>query len=320
MTDKNHIHHVQYPVGQGGLHLGIIGNVAYIYDCGGCGKNVDWDNIFDDIVVQLSQNHCTGIHIFISHWHYDHMNKLDDLCYCLKKNSICHYLHTSPINNFQKIAYLCEFNGSNEEYNKYYDDIVETNMDTSLDNIPEFLHVYQRHPSKKILEKLDFQLSQECQKLYHHSNLQRLLNDMRNINIQQQIKPRYNIVKHINRYTNHRYMLCLYCYTPLNESSNWLHTGDATMASKYYRQKMSKYYSSVGLSLKNANIIQIPHHASRYNHNKNFIDIFDSKYIRLLYYTIEGGRVKSPVVSDIVHSGIPFSRIRPVSASPSTKI
>lgn len=316
----NRVKHIQYPVGQGGLHLGIVGDIAYIYDCGGFGRNVDWDNIFDDIVVQLSQNHCTGIHIFISHWHYDHMNKLDALCDCLKQTKICHYVHTVPINNFQKIAYLCEFNGSNEEYNKYYDDIVKTNMDTSLDNIPEFLHVYQQHPSKKILEKLDFQLSQECQKLYHHSNLQRLLNDMHNINIQQQVKSVYKIIKHINRYTNHKYMLCLYCYTPWNECSNWLHTGDATMASDNYRQKMSKYYSSIGLSLKNANIIQIPHHASRYNHNNKFLDIFHKIHICLLFYTIDGGRVKTQVITDIISSGISASIIQKVSALPSTKV
>ena len=43
--------HIQYPVGQGGLHLGIIGEYAYIYDCGGCGgiSKSQWKNIFADI-------------------------------------------------------------------------------------------------------------------------------------------------------------------------------------------------------------------------------------------------------------------------------
>ena len=44
--------HIQYPVGQGGLHLGIIGEYAYIYDCGGCGgiSKSQWKNIFAESV------------------------------------------------------------------------------------------------------------------------------------------------------------------------------------------------------------------------------------------------------------------------------
>lgn len=47
------IQHIQYPVGQGGLHLGIIGDYAYIYDCGGYGDNVDWNGIFQHILEEL---------------------------------------------------------------------------------------------------------------------------------------------------------------------------------------------------------------------------------------------------------------------------
>ena len=313
--------HIQYPVGQGGLHLGIVGNVAYVYDCGGYGQNVDWNSIFSDIVQHLLKHKCHYFHIFISHWHYDHCNKLDDLRKYFNEKRIDYYTYVPPINTpFQKIAYLCEFNGSDEEYNNYYNNIMKVDNKDTIKDIPNFLHMHIKQPKTKTLDRLGFQLSQECNSLFHYGDLNLLLKNMRNLSVQKQVKPRYNIIKHINRYTNHRYMLCLYCYTPLNEKSNWLHTGDATMASKAYRQEMNKHYSSVGLSLKDANIIQIPHHASRYNHDKNFIDIFDSKYIDFLYYTIEGGRVKTPVVTDIISSGISSSRIRQVSASPSTKI
>ena len=73
------VKHIQYPVGQGGLHLGIIKNYAYIYDCGGYRKCVDWDNIFDDVVKKLKIANCQNLDIFISHWHQDHCNKLEKL-------------------------------------------------------------------------------------------------------------------------------------------------------------------------------------------------------------------------------------------------
>lgn len=48
--------HIQYPVGQGGLHLGIVGDAAYIYDCGYYrGSKVDWNEVKQDVIAQIQK-------------------------------------------------------------------------------------------------------------------------------------------------------------------------------------------------------------------------------------------------------------------------
>lgn len=76
MTNQNHILHIQYPVGQGGLHLGIIGDVAYIYDCGSVKKSRLIKEI-KDIRTRLKDTDISVIYVFISHLHSDHCNGIE---------------------------------------------------------------------------------------------------------------------------------------------------------------------------------------------------------------------------------------------------
>ena len=101
--------HIQYPVGQGGFHLCIIGNYAYVYDCGSYGKNVDWNNIFDDAKKQLAE--CEKIDIFISHFHTDHYNKLADFIkYILKEiKTINVKIYTPQISPKEKVFLIVDY-------------------------------------------------------------------------------------------------------------------------------------------------------------------------------------------------------------------
>lgn len=328
MTNQNHVLHIQYPVGQGGLHLGIIGDVAYIYDCGGYGKNVDWSNFFDEICNQIKSHNAQEIHVFISHWHHDHCNHLEELYDYLKKHG---FKDSAPqdtqnkLTPFEQISYLCEFNSTPEEYKEYYNIITgekltqhavftNTNIKTNtIDiNIEKYgLYQFQHHVSQKRSDKMSSSLIDKCKELCNFS-IKVLINKMQSYQFRNIVKQYYKIVKHENRYTNHNQMLCLYCDGKNDSNENWLHTGDAPMASVRYRKDMQKHYQSKGISLKYANIIQIPHHASRYNHNSNFFDIFDKTNIRKLYYTIGDGNVK-PKIGDL--GKMPIKAVSEVSTT-----
>ena len=82
------IYHIQYPVGQGGLHLGIIDDYAYIYDCGGYGNKVNWSEIFNDISDKLTSLNITDLNIYISHLHKDYYNQVINLVKFIQ-NSVC---------------------------------------------------------------------------------------------------------------------------------------------------------------------------------------------------------------------------------------
>ena len=114
--------HIQYPVGQGGLHLGIIGDYAYIYDCGGYGDNVDWDRIFQHIQAKLRG--CQKLDIFISHLHDDHCNQLKNLCSYLTKNAYPHgiTIYMPPLTDILKIILLCEYYSNKEDTNTNTDE------------------------------------------------------------------------------------------------------------------------------------------------------------------------------------------------------
>lgn len=79
------IKHFQFPVGQGGLHLGILGDIAYIYDCGSL--NSQKSVVFlDKTIKTLDFYKIKRLFIFISHLHEDHVNMLQDLLMRISKN------------------------------------------------------------------------------------------------------------------------------------------------------------------------------------------------------------------------------------------
>lgn len=123
------IHHIQYPVGQGGLHLGIIGDYAYIYDCGGYVKGNAWEKISEDILKELRGYQ--KLDIFISHLHKDHCYKLKSLCSSLTKNAYPHdiTIYMPSLTNILKIILLCEYYSNKEDTNTNTD----TNTDTDTD-------------------------------------------------------------------------------------------------------------------------------------------------------------------------------------------
>lgn len=318
--------HIQYPVGQGGLHLGIIGTVAYIYDCGGKGKNVDWQGIFDDVYKRIKQARVYVVHIYISHWHQDHCNQLNNFSNYLNAHGFFDKTTPRKKNIFEQISYLCEYDGDNDDYKHYYDVITGKNFQQHMVfidkehsneilyaewNNPEFLRTFALSYSEKTFTRIEQQLMGFCSKLCDGSTTD-LLRQMQHIVVHDIVKTHYFYIKHINRYTNHKNMLCLYCNTGCHSNQNCLHTGDATMRNKAYINQMKLFY---GNKLKDVNFVQIPHHASRYNHHKDFIHIFHSRNLRALYYTIGGGTAK-PHTIDI---GLPASQIKIVSDNPTSK-
>ena len=134
-----HIHNTQYPVGQGGLHLGeiYVNNYdlffntsnelyAYIYDCGAISNLDNLKKQIDDLIENLilGKNNIVELnvklrklYIFISHLHQDHVNGLPYLRDKLIENNILlpkdkieiYFPFTSDI---EKNIILCSF-----EYN-----------------------------------------------------------------------------------------------------------------------------------------------------------------------------------------------------------
>ncbi|GBU24180.1 hypothetical protein R83H12_00808 [Fibrobacteria bacterium R8-3-H12] len=117
---------IQYPVGQGGLHFGIIGKSAYIYDCG-CigGKNV-YEKYIDEIADLLE--HVSEFYIFISHLHLDHCNGLN---YLLKKikSKLKPKIYIPAITDAEKIYLLLTSTIEEEaEYPSYYNLVVNNTL------------------------------------------------------------------------------------------------------------------------------------------------------------------------------------------------
>jgi len=113
---------IQFPVGQGGLHLGVINDFAYIYDCGALDKNnAEWDNHFSEIRTILKAHDVKEIHIYISHMHYDHCNKLFSLTSKLENIGICSIkIYIPKITTPEKILLLLNSNISIEQDYEFY--------------------------------------------------------------------------------------------------------------------------------------------------------------------------------------------------------
>jgi len=81
---------IQFPIGEGGLHLGLIGKTAYIYDCGCCCSYIKKSQLyilyFNEIKELLENKEIKDLKIYISHMHEDHCNLLSEFLNVIKSN------------------------------------------------------------------------------------------------------------------------------------------------------------------------------------------------------------------------------------------
>ena len=105
----NRIQHIQYPVGQGGLHLGIVGDVAYIYDCGSVYESRSILYV-QQVVNALDNNDIKQLYIFISHLHSDHVCALPDLLHLLQKQNIITKIYLPYITPLEKLYLIASLN------------------------------------------------------------------------------------------------------------------------------------------------------------------------------------------------------------------
>ncbi len=338
--------HTQYPVGQGGLHLGIIGDVAYIYDCGYYrGSKVDWNEVKQDVIAQIQK--CSTLHIFISHFHTDHYNKLIDLLESIPQDKtnplriITHYPKTTSV---EKVVLLASYvsTENTDYYNEYYN-LVVNNRHAKDDRLQVVLE--DRSKTRRInigdsniLFPYVTGFSTEEEKSIKHflgvGSIEETLKHMEScdfaLNICNKLKDLFKEQKHI---TN-KIMLCLYCgsktidHLPMccpcligqipycrYKWTNWLHTGDAFMDSDEALDGFVKHY---GILLQNVQILQIPHHGSAASHDKSFLSIFyPERHSMFLYYTWHKGGNAKPKITDIMCNA---HNIHLVSDNPNTKI
>lgn len=332
------VKHIQYPVGQGGLHLGIIKNYAYIYDCGGYGKCVDWDNIFDDVVKKLKIANCQNLDIFISHWHQDHCNKLEKLEGYLDKAKIKYVEYFPEITRTVKILLVCEHlcmieDGMNDkdimppqnyiklifDKHKSVQQISDNRFrDIRLADTEYILKPYvTRIPSKYLR---DFEMALSNKKIDIPKD--EILTEYPN-NFWSKVVEIYKMMLKNSKLTKlrNRLMLSLYCGKSninrfRNENNCWLHTGDAYMKKK----DLSGFINRFGGLLYNVNFAQIPHHGSKNNHDDTFSLLFNSCNCHTFYYTVKIKNCVKTDTADISLCLCPCQMIREISENPLTKL
>lgn len=323
------IYHKQYLVGQGGLHLGIIDDYAYIYDCGGYGRDVDTKQIFSEIKLKIST--CKKLYIFISHWHEDHCNYLqkllDEISQYVSKISVysptMNNLETPDKNtiNLEKIMFVCEqmidhknqydADFTNLVVNGYVPERENVTYENDFSNLPAELpdnqiwKPYITHidiaDSKKFNEKLYEILPKDL--YYGVNHLEKMVRDKdfwKNCLIAYKQTFHFQNVKNVN----HKNMLCLYCGQTICSNEfyeNWLHTGDALMRSK---KQIIGFMINYGCLLEYVTHFQIPHHGSRANHDHKFSRYFHRCY-REFFITAQENPSKAskevkPYLDDIV--------------------
>ena len=296
------MHHIQYPVGQGGLHLGIIDDYAYIYDCGGYGANVNWIDIFQDIENHLSQNNVKTLDIFISHLHRNHYDKTEDLISVIYNKVREINIYIPPMSDIEKIMLICEYHITSEDFSdeKLDNEYIQFVLNGRFAKIEE---------SEKIKYTNIFANKQLTGDIILHSyttnissyNQKKFINEL----IKQHINPNrltYEIHKYgrnfwqiaintfknafkIHRITN-QIMLNLYCGmsypTCCRDKLNLLHTGDSYL--KTYKQ-VDSFIKAFGVFLSNVNFAQVPHHCSKNNHDLKFLLLFNCNCC--FYYTTQ---------------------------------
>lgn len=327
--EKNVLTHIQYPVGQGGLHLGIIDSIAYIYDCGGNSK-ANWDSIFDDIKKHLYN--CNELHIFISHLHTDHCNKLFELIKQISSiSSLKIKLYIPALSEIEKIMFFCEAllqKDLSENFINYYMRFLLS--DAKIEFFPNVAIVPVNTPEKRqikdillyffttnIIFKQKVQFENALKKL--GISTQEIIEKIQrgNKDIIEQIKNVFKTTFGTKHITN-KIMLILYCgylrFPCCHFSNSWLHTGDVQL------KKNTDFYNfmnHLAELLINVDFVQIPHHGSKYNINYAFPFVF--KPCAIFYYTSNsfdkrGNRNINGIMK------FPHQKILKVSEDPMSKI
>ena len=309
--------HIQYPVGQGGLHLGIIGNTAYIYDCG-ClhGSKANIKNIFRDIQKRL--NNCNALNIYISHLHTDHYNLLKTLDKYIS-SSIKTQLFLPQITTVDKIQLLFtdpSLKDTTNDYNEIYNTISENRIEY-LTNIKEQITLYSQSIEtyiRKIYEKfilLPYVIGIDSTEIESFVNmlaqdkntpekLWSILKEPKEFLKFKQLFEKKFPGKISSHGGENNVMLCLYCGADMCEShwcsfidrsffnpcgfniyGAWLHTGDAGLTINQNLQDFYGYYKYV---IPNVSFVQIPHHGSKNNHDMWFSKIFNHMGLNTIFY------------------------------------
>lgn len=303
MTNQNHILHIQYPVGQGGLHLGIIGDVAYIYDCG-CfrGSKANWQDVFNDLEKQISN--CNKLYIYISHLHTDHYNKLIDLLHLHNVIKIKDKKIFIPASSkIEKIMLLSEFDGTEQEYLNYYNFITRPHLDNVDVRIEELskddakqISIYNEYILYPFVTSIkDEHIDLFRQKINDNKkDPDDLLREMSSATKQKEIRKIFLDSFGEKRVTN-GIMMCLYC-GPDNPKQlwpciippicyymygAWMHTGDADLRLKGYLSDFLNHYGSL---INNVRFMQIPHHGSKNSHDMWLRNIFPLMGLHVLFY------------------------------------
>ena len=315
-----HTKHIQYPVGQGGLHLGIIGRYAYIYDCGGYGiKSKQWKNIFIDISSELSR--CNVLDIFISHFHSDHYNKLSELLKNISFLSLEITIYLPYMDNISKILTICDFLSRHKmplEKRKQFITEVVNNLDLSNHRYGEYKieHLnpdseYTKKYGDIILKSYTTNISQDDIENFKTNahiaglNLDDVSNQRQNLSLEFWEKAKKVFKKTFGKNFNpNQVMVCLYCGVTQKScqryfiGTSWLHTGDANMKSLADMVGFSKHFRCL---LSNTDFIQIPHHGSANNHDEDFSLFFGVCHPCIFYYTCTQSRTNVKTkINDII--------------------
>jgi len=235
---------IQFPVGQGGLHLGVINDFAYIYDCGASNEKASWSRHFSEIRDILKKYHVKEINIYISHMHDDHCNKLISLISELANIDICLInIYIPKITPLEKLLLLLDsdiFIKTNEEFYKFVCDPINFHfpmnnqtdqiqiqvieIDPNENNIPQETdlwildpYVYGTNDYEKELSEFsskikDYKVEDFLGKLLSGDILENLFDNLENKKIYKNLAKKYR--EHFNPENDskefHKSMLCLY--------------------------------------------------------------------------------------------------------------
>ena len=295
---------IQYPVGQGGLHLGVVGKFAYIYDCGGWGATTNWNDTLKDVVDNIKG--CMTLYLYISHFHGDHCNKLRDLFGKLPKGIDIKFYYPKP-STIQKIVLLAEsnYNPNDDLYaqrsDEYYDLIFDTDKfindeyvekqkikinPISIDPIRQkqsmeqvrrkgfdAIPVFEAAPARENFLLDAFVTLHNKTKIGHFKKMLKARGWHIDEDLLKDLKYNSRTLQEIRKIYRgsvgliHGTMLCLYAgLRRHHEKHNWLHTGDMNLS---YVQKRA-FYRHYRRYLPYTNYIQIPHHGSNAYHTPDF--------------------------------------------------
>lgn len=288
------VNNIQYPVGQGGLHLGEVfvnGQklYAYIYDCGAVKDKTILYKQIDNLVDELKykKNNITvydsklcELHIFLSHLHQDHVNGLMHLKEKLIEKDI------NPLNG--KIKLYIPLTQDNEKviticsYYDYdiisFDDYKNFIIDpyTFFNNFFKIIYVYNGMSNNEINipnNCLFWVLKMYC-KESEYDNLASLQDELQKLDIHNIThKDIADICKKLKKFYKDRDInttsLCLYSGPILDDSKyTYFHTGDIDLTDKTVQDGIIEHYKKISDKVK---IVQIPHHGSKNNSNLDIL-------------------------------------------------